>query len=423
MRRMLLAGDLQLDEFKEQMKESPGYGVVCVTAAGVDRETNPDACRGHWYPSYPLGGPILAAPIIAVFLGLFHALGIDWYRYHAHLELETASILVAATAVAIFAIGRRTLPVKRAVLLALLFAFTTSAFSTASRALWQHTPSMLLLTLAIYLLLRADTQPWLAAWAAIPVALSYTTRPSNALFVLLFTAYVAVRHRSILWRYLAVAASVGLLFAALNWQIYHNVLPPYYRAQANMHAPGYWPAIATAAAGLLVSPSRGLLVFTPLCLFSFVAMWRGSWRVPLAAWLGAGTGIYFALMILFLGPASYPGNWWGGASYGPRLLTDLSPILALFWIPFLEQWDQRKPAARHAFLVLAIAGGLIHYRAGWSEAVWLWNSFPANVDVRTDRLWDWRDPQFLRGLGLRLGAANAAMPNGSSGFYRRPALR
>jgi hypothetical protein len=396
--RLVTAGDLHLDAYKPQMRESPGYGVVCVTESGVDPVIHPDACRGHWLPSYPIGGPILASPLIVFFLGVFRLLGIDWYRYHAQIELETASVLVAATAVLVFSIGRRTLTGKRAVVLALLFVFTTSAFSTASRALWQHTPSMLLLTLTISLLLRAEGRPRFAAWAALPVALAYTTRPSNALFVLLFTAYVAVRHRRALPLYLTLAGSVGLLFAAVNWDLYQSLLPPYYRARAGMDAPGYWQGIATAAAGLLVSPSRGLLLFTPLSLFSFLAMAAGRWRTPLARWLSVGTALYLALMIAFLGPASFPGNWWGGASYGPRLLTDLSPILALYWIPFLERWDELRAVTKRSFVVLAIVGGLIHYRAGWSEAVWLWNSVPASVDTHTERLWNWRDPQFLRGL-------------------------
>jgi hypothetical protein len=40
----------------------------------------------------------------------------------------------------------------------------------------------------------AEQRPPLAAWAAIPVALSYTVRPTNSLAILIFRAYVAVRH-------------------------------------------------------------------------------------------------------------------------------------------------------------------------------------------------------------------------------------
>ena len=59
------------------------------------------------------------------------------------------------------------LPVNRAVLLALLFALATSAYSIAGRAVWQHTPSMLLLTIIIYMLLRAERAAVACGWAGL----------------------------------------------------------------------------------------------------------------------------------------------------------------------------------------------------------------------------------------------------------------
>lgn len=394
--RLATAGDLRLDGHKELMRESPGYGVLCVTEAGVTGEKQPDACTGHWVPFYPIGGPVLAAPIVLPIAAVFRLAGLDVERYHAHVEMEAASVFVAMTAVLVYWIARRQLAERRAVLLAVLLALATPAFSTASRALWQHTPSVFLLTLAIYLLLRAEERAVMAAWAALPVALSYTVRPSNALFVLVFTGYVAMRHRQMFWRYALGGATVAAVFAWVNVSVYGSVLPPYYQARAGMDAPGYWAGVWTAGAGLLVSPSRGLFVFTPVFLFSILAMARGSWKSPLAPWLAIGTGAYFGVMTLFLGPASFPGNWWGGASYGPRLLTDLSPILCLFLIPYFAQWEAMGAGARRAFVALALLGFLIHYRAGWAEAVWVWNAKPASVDTHTERLWDWSDAQLLR---------------------------
>lgn len=40
-----------------------------------------------------------------------------------------------------------------------IFAFCTSAWSTGSRALWQHGPSMLMLSAALYLILSAREKP------------------------------------------------------------------------------------------------------------------------------------------------------------------------------------------------------------------------------------------------------------------------
>ncbi len=79
--------------------------------------------------------------------------------------------------------------------LALIYGLATSAYSVGGRAIWQHSPSMLLLAIIILMLLKAEDKPSIAAWVGIPVALSYTVRPTDSLFVLVFTIYVAVRFR------------------------------------------------------------------------------------------------------------------------------------------------------------------------------------------------------------------------------------
>ena len=197
------------------------------------------ACSGHWYNSYPIGGPLLEAPLVIAeveilrvahpLLSHFHSsqpvidgfLHADYDVAHALIEEEAASFLLAVSAVMMYFIALRFLPVARSVWLALLFALATSAYSVAGRALWQHTPSMLLLTIIIYMLLRAEEKPALAAWAGFPVALAYTVRPTDSLFVLIFTVYVAVRHRAYLLRYLLAAAPVAVAFIAYNESVYH----------------------------------------------------------------------------------------------------------------------------------------------------------------------------------------------------------
>ena len=252
--------------------------------------------------------------------------------------MEVASFLLAASAVMMYLIARRFLPVKRAVLLALLFALATSAYSVAGRAVWQHTPSMLLLTIIIYMLLRADTangasdathhpRPSLAGWAGLPVALAYTVRPTDSLFVVVFTLYVAVRHRRYLVYYLLAAAPVAAAFIAYDYSVYHALFSPYYRSDLIGFYPHNWPKMAMALAGNLISPSRGLLIFTPVFLFAILSMVGMKWKTPLAPWLAALALAHWIVV------SSYVSNWWAGHSYGPRFFTDITPIFVLFLIP------------------------------------------------------------------------------------------
>ena len=249
-------GDANLDEYGEALEATDFYGVVCVDAQGHWRNTGPLACDGHWYSSYSVAIPVISVPLVlaavsilrlaAPFLTQYHStqpvleglLRADWQGAHALIEMEVASLALALAALVMYRIGLRFVSPAKAVVLAILFATATPAYSVAGRGLWAHTPSMLLLATMIYLLLAAEERAVLAAWAGVPVALAYTVRPTDALFVLVFTAYVAVRHRAQIWRYLAAAAPVAILFLGDTLSTYRGHLSPYY----NSTLPGFLPA-------------------------------------------------------------------------------------------------------------------------------------------------------------------------------------
>src|SRR5258708_28725008 len=62
-------GDTNLDEYSQQIVANDFYGVECVGADGHARRGPPASCDGHWFNSYPIGGPILTTPLIAVAVG------------------------------------------------------------------------------------------------------------------------------------------------------------------------------------------------------------------------------------------------------------------------------------------------------------------------------------------------------------------
>jgi len=391
-------GDTNLDEYAATIDPAD---------AAVER------VNGHYYNWYPVAVPVLAAPIVwslrqaapllrATFPsgGPIRAAFLNggFLASRTLVEMLTASVFVALTAVVIFFIGRCFLPDRYSALLSLVFAFATSAWSTASRGLWQHGPSMLMLSIALYFLLLADRAPWLSILAAIPTALSYTLRPSNALFVAAATMYIATRHRRYLIPYLFAAFPIAAAFFIYNESLYGRLLPTYFtlRPSATVNVIG----TAEALAGALVSPSRGLFVYTPIFL---IAIWgmvhalRSRWQAPLAIYLIAvivGNWLLLGLYFHF---------WWGGHSYGPRQLSDMTPLFIFFLIPPLTKWREsakpRGPAI--AFLALLAVSVFIHSRGARSADAYIWNVSPQNVDQNTSRLWDWRDPQFLRGLHWR----------------------
>ncbi len=364
-------------------------------------ERGPD---GHFYNHYPEAVPVMALPIIAVIqfaaavlarcLPLAQHFGAhpvvaaflsgDLVGGHALAELWCAAVFGAVTVWLQYRIAARFLPVREALLVALLFAFGTSEWSIASRNLMQHGPTLLLLSLALYLILDGHD-----AIAALPLAMAFCVRPSNAISVAAFTVYVAVHHRAKLVAFVLWALPVAVPFFAYNLLVRHAFLPSYFYA-----TPERYPALAGLAMHL-VSPSRGLLIFTPVFVVSLAGIaiaLRDRWCFPVTLYLVAILIAHTALIA----------SMWEGHGYGSRYFADITYVFVFFLIPAILYWQKMGGRARTAaaalFFLLAAWGGFVHARGATSIAANQWSALPVNVDTAKWRVWDWSDPQFLRGL-------------------------
>ncbi|HWE23149.1 MAG TPA: hypothetical protein VG496_04330 [Myxococcales bacterium] len=377
-------GNADLDEYRPAIEVDGFYGIERVD--------------GHLRMFHPLAVSLLAVPFVAIADRLNpHPAGapkaVTFSVRHAEkIERFIASLIVATTTLIVFLTANVTLPALPALGLAGVFAFGTPAWSVASRGLWQHGPSMLLLAIALHFFVRARTKPELAAFAGIPVALAYAVRPTNAVAVVVFTLLVAWRWPRMLPRYLLCALPAAAAFVGYSVATYHSFLPPYHRLARIEGSPWFW----TALAGNLVSPGRGLFVYVPLFLLCFAGV---ALKLRQRTF-DALDGSLVALCVLeWVAISSFP-HWWAGHSYGPRFFCDLLPVFVYFLIPVVEAIRNAPSVARGlltvGFAALALAGVLIHARGAIYKRTWYWNSIPVNVDRAPERLWDFRDPAFLR---------------------------
>ncbi|MBU1110535.1 hypothetical protein KKB83_02880 [Patescibacteria group bacterium] len=376
-------GNTDLDEYQEVLEANGYYGVEQV--------------NGHYYSIFPIGTSVLAVPFVFV----IKALGFPVLQSFTEVEVFIASFLVALASVFVYLTAWRKAGSGIAGLVALVFAFCTSMWSTASRGLWQHGPSVLMLALALYLLLAGKKNPKLVPLAALPLACAFIIRPTNIVSIIVLSFYVLRFHRRAVFKYLLLALLVAAPFVYFNYQTYGGVLPPYY-------APGRvgeTAFIGEALMGNLISPGRGLYIFSPVLLFSIAGMGlmlkskeRGEKALAICA----------LLIIIFhwLVVSSFP-HWWGGHCFGPRYMTDILPHLAFFLVPVF-QWTFKRDELRKAivlsvFSLLAGFSFFVHYRGANDWAIFEWNAVPCNIDICPERLWDWEDLQFMRGIEDKLG--------------------
>lgn len=384
-------GDLNLDEYGGAIAYNDRYAIQTV--------------NGHEYDVFPWGTAVLLTPVVFVADKAASIVGIDLQRYADDarqtgkeqrvlrlLEHALASVLVAITAAFIFLTARELASRRNAFIAAAIFAFGTSAWSVLSRALWGQTMATLAVTVALYIAVRARTRPKLLSWLGTPVAVAYICRPTASITLIAFAVYIAARGPRILARFVASGALVGVPFVIVNLATYHDVLPPYFRASRLGNG-----AFFQALAGTVVSPSRGLFVFSPVLLFAIVG-------VVLKLRMGRLDGLDMVAVAVTVGTwvtvSSFP-QWWGGATYGPRLMADVLPYLCYLLIPAIA-WLTEAPAgrlawARFAFVALAVFSVTVHFRGAVDRKTLGWNTV-VDADTHPQRLWDWNDSQILYGL-------------------------
>jgi hypothetical protein len=303
---------------------------------------------GHWASLYPVVTPLLVAPLY-----LPAALWVRWtgetYERMTWagelLEKLSASVLTALAVGWMYLLLRRRLPRREAALLTLVFAFGTGTWSTSSQALWQHGPAELLAVGVLWLLDREELSTGSLLAAGALAGLMAANRPPDLVFTAVLGVYVLIRTR---WRavwYAAAAAVPGLLAAAYNLAIFHSVGGGY-GAIGLIGGDFFAHPVFRGIAGMLVSPGRGLLVYSPFLLFLpifFHRVWADRSRRTLTLCVAAGV----LLQLLLYAPT----DWRGGYSYGYRFLTDMVPFL--IWLLAPVPATLGRPA-RTAFLACCL---------------------------------------------------------------------
>lgn len=390
--------NVDLNEYAALIEIADGYAIETVD--------------GHQYTRFPIATSFAALPFVAVLEVATRAVATMSPRLEEHLVAQSAvpyprlsaltfywrveqaiASFYAALAIAIFYLYACTaLPRRSALALSLLLAFCTTIWSVAATALWQHAPSLVLLATALLLIEKSETHQRYLKFIPIALALAYIVRPTNSIPLVLLSITVVVRHREYALKYIAWGLCVGLPFCVYSLIVYGALLPPYYMPGRIGGHDDFWLALAAN----LISPARGLFIYSPFLLFAFWGVYlrlKDSDRRPLSYALLAIIALHWISI------SSFP-HWWGGVSFGPRFFTDVLPFMAYFLIPVFEQLPKTQKTKRQiltaAITACVLMSLFIHYRGASSIAVWDWNATPVHIDEQPSRIWDWKDLSFLR---------------------------
>ena len=431
---ILRDGDLALNEFFPEVANTP--------IADIDLSGYVIPINGRVYDSHPPIGPLLALPVYAipVWLGVP-----DDPRQVANLFSKlSASLMASLSAVIVFVATRRialvcaasgrTAPprgqtgvgvceTRVALIAALTYALATPVWSTASQAMWSHTPAALAYAAALWGLISG----W-PGLAGVATAMAVVARPATAAAAGLLSVFVlhrawlrsrgqaVERLRSLFVpdtvRFGIGAGIVGGLGVVYNLRLFDNVvggapLRTAYWNEQLQNPDMFGGSLSTGLLGLTVSPSRGLFIFSPVLLLAIIGA-VNAWRGRLAhgsgdteeAWSARLLGRYAGLGALgILLTYSKFIAWWGGHGFGPRYLVDAMPFVGILlgfvaWPPLEAGGFVRSGRRRVAAVALTILMAYSVFVQALGSLCWPSPWTLADPPFE-QRLWNWRDSQIV----------------------------
>jgi len=352
---------------------------------------------GHFRNAYPMM-PALIASALATAAHTLRLVDMNAPLAPNLIAVITASALTSAGIALIFLAVSRLVPPLAAWLTAIALGLGTNLWPLASRTLWQHETVTFGLGLALF--------AWLAPVAnirtrdrwigGIGLALAGAARPQVTPLVVAMLIWLIVRigvRRAV--APMAIVSVVGLITIAMNIRWFGHPLGaapllesvhPQTHGVSGVLSSQPWVGFA----GLLISPSRGLFVFSPVLVVALAGFGslRQSDPTVRPLWLAGAALLQLALYSLYA-------VWWGGHTYGPRyaldLLVPIAPALALGFARLRTSRVGMTLASASLAWSIAVAGlGAFVYP---NEA---WNTNPDEIDQHHDRLWDVGDSQIHR---------------------------
>lgn len=363
--------------------------------------------ENHVVSLYPAVTPLLVAPLYFPAVVWLNAHGweqpnID--RVAELMEKFSASLLASIASVLMYLLLRRdgdrwSLP------LALAFAFGTNTWMISSQALWQHGTGEMLVALALLLVVGPASRVRIALLGAVCVLMAMNRPPDGLIAGAILIFVVWSRRRSAFW----LLAGGALPLAALlyyNFNFTGSVFGGYgvARAQARNFFQLSWSGVP----GLLVSPTRGLLIFAPFLVFIPVGLIQ-----RLRSSSSRGLAVVLSLAVVAQVLLYSQADWRAGVSWGPRWLTDLLPVLV--WMlapaPLVLRWRTRR------LLILAMVASVFVQVGG---AFWYAKASDARIFANPTSMrgaWNPHNVPFL--LELRHPRPRGALQCGAVGSIDR----
>jgi len=361
--------------------------------------------KDHIVSNYPIFPGIMATPIFAPFIWIGMINPGDGDLVWKYLSKISGAAFTSLSVLFMYLVLKRLLDKSGALILSGAYGLGTALWPITSQSLWQHGPSVFWWSVCFYALLRAaealdkasggiGVTPALRKFlllAGLAAGGAELCRTVNGIgvMVLSVTAVRFFRRDSLYFIAPALLLTGALLgynmFIFGSWKGGDSVLHTLHWQLDHVSGGSWSTPLSVGLPGQLISPSRGLLIFSPFLIFGFWGM-LSIGRRPGISWRLIAWTVPAPLLMLIVF-AKYA-VWWGGnAHYGARYQIETYPFFLLYIAAVWPSLTRRR-WLRYLFIFLLLYSlavqwiGAFCYPSEWaSKPVALWED--------KDRLWDW----------------------------------
>ncbi len=367
-----------------------------------------ESIQGKLTSIYPIGTSIITFPLYLIFYIYLKLVNVSLEITSENFEVQrifweklAATITTSISVVIFYLSSRLKFSRKISYLSTFIYAFATNVWVISSQGLWQHGPSNLALISILYCFLMANRKKSSKNWlltAGILAGILPGIRPTNAIFSMASVLYSVTTFKS-----KSVVFFVGLISAIpsliWNWYNFGNLTGGYSKAFSGLPYNFSFNHFSFTGLSLLFSPSRGLLIFSPILIYSVYGLYRliqHKFKKRLDRDEQLLLIMTVASTILFLSYCFY-WIWWAGHSYGPRFMTDLMPILCYLINYSLAPKKSLKDTWKNIIFCSLLSVSFFTQMVGAFGKNGLdWNGIPLNVDRHPERIWQIQDNQIQR---------------------------
>jgi hypothetical protein len=331
----------------------------------------------NYLTAFPLMSSIISLPVTFLYLSFYSNISWESIYFISHLS---GAFIVALSGSLLFYIFYALLKtnLKKSLLLTFIFSFCTINLPLISQGLWQHGTVQLFFILAVIFYLKNN--PFLLF---LSLGFGVLSRPTSGIGIVIFGIFLILNYKKKIfpdfdfkyWGKSIIGILIPLLFFVFyNNFFYQSISNQGYASQLENSWSGNFPE---SLIGMFLSPSKGVLIYSPILILSFLGFYYGYKKHNLVK-------ISFWIVLVHCLLLSKWKHWYGGYGYGYRMVSDVIPFF-IFPIWFLLETHYEK-IKKALFLLMGISfliqfSGLIFFDSIWHNAFdtgfkntsWLWS--------------------------------------------------